>query len=92
MMATVRSRNVWLLLQSLYKSCALAGHISFIMYSTSTTVMANLTKSLELSETRAVLVENSLSGFTDLVLVLHEFCFIRGSYPSACEGTLARGN
>jgi hypothetical protein len=72
MMATVCSRNVRLLSQSLYKSYALTGRISLIMYSSSPIGMPHLKESLELSKTRALLAEN-------LTFLFHRF-----SYGPAC--------
>jgi len=72
MMATVRSRNVWLLSQSLYRSYALTGRISLIMYSSSSVGMPHLKESLERSKTRVFLAEN-------LTFLSHRF-----SYGPAC--------
>jgi len=58
MMEPARSRNVWLLSQSLYKSYALTGRISLIMYSSCSIGTPHLKESLELSKTRALLAEN----------------------------------
>ena len=72
MMATVCSRNVWLLSQSLYKSYALRGRISLIICYSSSVGMPHLKESLELSQTRAFLAEN-------LTFMFHRF-----SYGPAC--------
>jgi len=72
MMATVRSRNVWLLSQALYKSYALTGRVSLIIYYGRSIGMPHLKESLELSKARAFLAGNLTSLF-------HRF-----SYGLAC--------